>query len=297
MQSSISPLVCSQHTLSAPVSFAGIGLHTGTVVQMQLHPAPANSGVYFVRTDVPKNKQIIKADLSSVIATRRGTALGNDHGVQISTVEHLLSALLAHNIDNVRIEIDGAEIPAMDGCSKRFSDNLLTVGTLDQERPRKFIRVLKPVTVKSGQSHAQLSPCSRFEIDLGIEYQNPAIGKSSYCFDVTATGFAQEIAPARTFVLRSEIRDLQQSGKGAGGTLDNCIVVAEDKIENAGGLRFADEFVRHKVLDAIGDISLIGGFLLGKYRVRRAGHQINYLAVKALRNDPQAWEAVTADQL
>lgn len=295
MPAPITPFVTLQHTLASPIAFDGIGLHSGLPVHLLLRPAEADTGICFVRTDISGRTNKIKANAAQVIDTRRGTSLGNSEGVQISTVEHLLAALLAHNIDNVQIEVDSHEIPTLDGCSANFSEKLQQTGLLRQANLRKFIKVIKPIKVQSGASYGELTPSDRFEIDLGISYENPLIGDMTYSFDVTQNGFSKEIAPARTFALRNEVDELQRAGYGTGGDLSNCIVVGEDRIENEEGLRFADEFVRHKILDAIGDLSLVGGFLLGRYRVRRAGHKINYLVVDALLKDPMAWEYVCFD--
>ncbi|VAV91401.1 UDP-3-O-[3-hydroxymyristoyl] N-acetylglucosamine deacetylase [hydrothermal vent metagenome] len=282
-----------QHTLAAPILCTGTGLHTGTWVRMVLHPLSAGSGIRFVRSDISDRDNSIALGITQVVDSRRGTKIANTAGVQINTVEHLLSALAAYGVDNVQIDVDGPEIPAMDGSATVFADLLGRVGLVRQAAPRKYIKVLQELNIKDGVSHACFTPHDRFEIDAGIEYDNPVIGEQTCKFDVNPAAFAGQIARARTFALRAEVDSLQASGKAAGGSLDNCLVVGEKSVENKGGLRFDDEFARHKALDALGDLCLAAAPLLCRYRVRRAGHWINHLAVKQLLADPTKWTITT----
>jgi len=282
-----------QQTIAQQVSCSGIGLHTGKQVNLLIKPAMADSGICFYRSDIEDKNNKIPALVKYVIDTNRGTSIGNANGVHISTVEHLLAALLALGIDNVDIFVDAPELPAMDGSAEIFTSLLLAAGVNVQSSPRKFIRVLKEIEVKSGNSFARLTPHNHFTVDVGIDYENQVIGEKSICFDVSHEYFVQELAKARTFALRCEVDDLYRSGKGAGGSLDNCIVVGETMVENHGGLWRDDEFVRHKAIDVLGDMSLAGGAILGLYYVRHASHRINIMALQELFSDDDAWEMVT----
>lgn len=293
MIKNITALTSLQRTIKRQVSCSGIGLHTGQQVNLLIKPAMADTGICFYRSDIQDRDNKILTLAKHVIDTNRGTSIGNAAGVQISTGEHLLAAMLALGIDNAEIVIDGSELPAMDGSAEVFTSLLLDAGINTQTSSRKYIRVLKEIEIKSGNSLARLSPHDRFEIDVGISYKNQVIGERSICFDVTQKYFVEELSKARTFVLRSEVDDLYRSGKAAGGSLDNCIVVGETTVENQGGLWRDDEFVRHKAIDVLGDMSLAGGFVLGRYYVRQASHKINIMALQALFSDESAWEAVT----
>lgn len=286
-------LAVRQHTLAGEIGCAGVGLHFGQSIRLTLKPAPVNSGVCFVRTDISTEKNRIAAIVDNVCDTKRGTSIANSMGAVVSTIEHLMAALMAMGIDNALIEVDGAELPAMDGSAAVFVKMISQAGFVEQAAPKKYIRVLREIVVKDGASIGRLSAHDRFEVDVGISYQNPVIGTQSFCLDVNPNSFVEEIASARTFALRSEVEAVLRSGKGAGGNLDNCIVVGENQVENDGGLRLPNEFARHKAIDALGDLSLAGAFILGRYHVRRAGHRINNLVLQALMKNTTAWETAT----
>ncbi len=279
-----------QHTLGAPISCNGVGLHTGRPIQMRLKPAPVGSGILFVRTDRPAGHNQIHLSVDQVIDTHRGTKIANAHACEIGTVEHLLAALMAYNIDNVQIEVDGPEIPAMDGGAAVFTERLADAKVLQQTKRRKYIQVLREISIESENSTARFLPADRFQIDVGISYDNPLIGQQSCQFDVNTADFVQQIARARTFVLRSEIETLMKSGIAKGGSLDNCLIVDTHQIENKGGLHFANEFARHKAMDALGDLALAGAPILGRYEARQGGHRINHLALRTLLSDTSAWK-------
>ncbi len=297
---SVSPAVPArwQQTLCAPVHCAGTGLHTGLPVQMTLCPAAVDHGICFVRTDLPDGQNQIKIGQAKIIETNRATRIANSTGAELGTVEHLLASFAGLGIDNVRIEIDGPEVPTMDGCASAFCELVTQVGLVGQSAPRTYIRVLQKVSVTDGSARASFTPNDHTPndhtlLDVGIDYDNPVIGRQSCQFEVNPQTFADEIAPARTFALRSEVAALQKASKALGGTLDNCLVVGPGNIENPGGLKFKNEFARHKALDALGDLTMAGAPILGLYHARCGGHRINALAVAALLAEPSAWEKVT----
>ncbi|MBL4597302.1 MAG: UDP-3-O-[3-hydroxymyristoyl] N-acetylglucosamine deacetylase [Robiginitomaculum sp.] len=287
------PLPLYQQTLAGQATCTGIGLHTGAKVRLIMRPEPATSGILFVRSDVDGPNNQIRASAQNVVDTHRGTVIANQQGVQVSTIEHLLAALAAFAVDNVMIDLDGPEVPAMDGSAKVFAQMLAETGLVQQTAPREYIKILSTLSVTDGVAQASFSPSNRFEIDVQINYDNVIINNQNYHFDVNPSTFTSEIASARTFVLRSEIDALHRSGKALGGSLENCIVVGDTQIENHGELRFIDEFVRHKALDALGDLSLAGAPLLGCYQAKQVGHRMNHLALSALFADSSLWERVT----
>ncbi|MBL4616539.1 MAG: UDP-3-O-[3-hydroxymyristoyl] N-acetylglucosamine deacetylase [Robiginitomaculum sp.] len=281
-----------QKTIARQVGCSGVGLHAGEQVSLLIKPAMEDTGICFYRSDIHSHDNKIPALVKHVVGTNRSTSIGNVQGAQVNTIEHLLAALLALGIDNAEIVVDGLEIPAMDGSAEIFTLLLLEAGTFVQGSPRKFIRVLKEVEVRHKNSFARLSPHEGFEVDVGINYENQVIGEQSICFDVSRKYFIEELTKARTFSLRSEVDDLYRNGKGAGGSLDNCIVVGDAAVENRNGLWKDDEFVRHKAIDVLGDMSLAGGSLLGRYYVRHASHRINIMVLQKLFSDDDAWEMV-----
>ncbi|PHS27947.1 MAG: UDP-3-O-[3-hydroxymyristoyl] N-acetylglucosamine deacetylase [Robiginitomaculum sp.] len=278
-----------QHTLGQSVSCAGPGLHLGGHVRLGLHPAQVDTGLVFRRTDVGASKVSILLHPKAVCQTRRGTSVGNAQGVSIATTEHVLAALSACAIDNAYIDIDGPEVPAMDGCAKAFTDMISKASVVAQKTPRRFIEVCKTVTCRDGARQVRLDPADGLLISAHIEYPNTAIGTQDYEFQASAAHFIADIAPARTFALAHEVAALKEAGLGLGGTLDNCLLVDGMDIENPDGLRFADEFVRHKVLDILGDIALLGAPLRGRFTSNCAGHALNNALVQALMADPEAW--------
>jgi len=278
-----------QHTLGKTVSCAGVGLHTGKAVHLGLCPAPAGTGLAFVRNDSPNKEAKIALHPGAVCQTRRGTSISNAQGQSLATTEHLLAALTACGVDNAVIEVSGPEIPAMDGSAKAFVDLIGKAALVRQNAQRRYIEVRKPVICRDGKRWVRLEPCTFAKISARIDYPDTLIGDQSYDFDVTAAGFITDIAPARTFALSHEIKDLRAAGLALGGTLDNCILVDGMGMQNEDALRFADEFVRHKILDILGDMALAGAPVLGHFTSNCAGHALNNALIKTLMDDPTAW--------
>ncbi|PIW29579.1 MAG: UDP-3-O-[3-hydroxymyristoyl] N-acetylglucosamine deacetylase [Rhodospirillales bacterium CG15_BIG_FIL_POST_REV_8_21_14_020_66_15] len=281
-----------QRTLKKAVSLTGIGLHSGAEVTLTLNPAPADHGIHFHRTDVTagaSDKAAVAARWDRVADTRLCSALANDHGVTIGTVEHLMAALAGCGIDNLRIELDGPEVPVMDGSAQQFVDVIRAAGVVELSAARRVIRVLKPVAVESEQGRAELAPAAVFSVDFEIEFQSRAIRRQHLRLGVVNGAFCKELANARTFGFMHEVEAMQKAGLARGGSLDNAIVIDGDKVLNDGGLRHVDEFVRHKALDAVGDLYLAGSQIIGAYRAERAGHAINNALLRKLFADPDAW--------
>jgi UDP-3-O-[3-hydroxymyristoyl] N-acetylglucosamine deacetylase len=264
----------NQRTLSAPISCDGIGLHSGAPVRLTLLPAPANAGIVFVRTDL-------------------ATTLGKE-GVRIGTVEHLMSALSGLGIDNVRVELDGPEVPIMDGSAAPFAYLIKTAGVRVLDEPKSFLVVQRPVTVSDGDKEATLSPSNRFRIDCTIDFKHPLISDQSYAMEFSDRAFSREISRARTFGFLRDVELLKKHGLAKGGSLDNAIVVDEFSILNPDGLRFPDEFVRHKILDAMGDVALFGHPVIGHLKVVKSGHALNHKLVQKVLADKANYLVVHA---
>lgn len=283
----------NQRTLKEPITCEGVGLHTGATVKLSLIPAPANHGVVFVRTDVERPVEIHALAKNVVDTSSLATTLGKD-GVKVGTVEHLLAALAGLGIDNVRVELDGPEVPIMDGSAAPFAYLVKTAGIRVLAEPKSFIVLKKSVTVTDGDKEATLSPASRFKIDCTIDFKHPLISDQAINFEFSDHGFSREIARARTFGFLRDVEMLKKAGLARGGTLENAIVVDEFSILNPDGLRFPDEFVRHKLLDAIGDVSLFGHPVIGHLRVVKSGHALNHKLVTRVLSDPANFAVVRA---
>ncbi len=282
-----------QKTLRARIDIAGIGVHSGKPVRMAMLPADADTGVVFVRHGAGGEVEI-PALSSSVGATELSTVLGSPNGTSVATVEHLMAALSALGVDNVVIEIDAPEVPVMDGSARAFVEAIEQVGLKAQRVARRFIRVLKPVRVQIGSGWAEFQPHDGRRFETVIEYDTPLIGRQALSLTLTPATFRSQIAPARTFGFMRDVERLWAAGFALGSTLENSVVLGEDGIVNPEGLRFGDEFVRHKMLDAIGDLALAGLPILGLYRSYRGGHRMNAAAVGALLGDSDAWTVVGA---
>ncbi|WP_239576737.1 UDP-3-O-acyl-N-acetylglucosamine deacetylase [Archangium primigenium] len=280
----------NQRTLLQPVHCQGVGLHSGAPVNLSLLPAPANHGIAFVRTDTPR-PVVLPALSEYVVDTSLATTLGRD-GVKVSTVEHLMSALAGMGLDNVRVELDGPEVPIMDGSAAPFATLIAEAGLREQEEPRRVLVMKKTVTVADGDKEASLSPAKGFRISCTVDFKHPLITEQSFELEFSDRCFAREISRARTFCFRRDVEMMQKMGLARGGSLDNAIVVDDFSILNPDGLRFADEFVRHKILDAIGDISLFGRPVVGHLKAFKTGHALNQKLVKAVLADPSAYEIV-----
>jgi len=279
-----------QRTISEPVSCRGVGLHSGALVNLTLWPAPADHGIVFVRTDKP-SAPAIPALSQYVVDTSLATTLGRD-GVKVGTVEHLLSALAGLGIDNVRVEVDGPEVPVMDGSAAHFVEMVTSAGVRELEEKRTYLLIKKPVTVVDGEKEASLVPARRFGVSCTIDFQHPLISSQSFELEMSSGRFSGEISSARTFGFLRDVKKLKKMGLARGGSLDNAIVVDESSILNPDGLRFPDEFVRHKILDAIGDVSLFGRPIIGHLKVFKTGHALNHKLVQKVLADPSSYEIV-----
>ena len=282
----------NQRTLSQPVHVQGVGLHSGASVNLSLLPAPVNHGIIFVRTDTQR-PVAIPALTEFVVDTSLATTLGKD-GVKISTVEHLMAALAGMGLDNVRVELDGPEVPIMDGSAAPFAALISEAGVREQEEPRRLLVIKKHVSVVDGDKEASLSPAGRFRISCTIDFKHPLITEQAFDLEFSDRCFAKEISRARTFGFLRDVEMLKKMGLARGGSLDNAIVVDELSILNPDGLRFPDEFVRHKILDAIGDLSLFGRPVVGHLKAFKTGHALNQKLVKAVLADPTSYEIVVA---
>lgn len=278
-----------QTTLATPVSCTGIGLHSGAKASLTLLPAEPDTGIVFRRTDIDGGGAFVEARYDRVSATELGTTLTNTAGVSVATVEHLMAALMGLGIDNVVAEIAGPELPIMDGSAEAFVALLDRAGSAYAPTPRKLVRVTKPVIVSEGASRAVLMPCDKMMLACEIDFRSPAIGRQSVELTLTPSVFRREIARARTFGFLKDAETLRAKGLAQGASLQNAIVVDESGILNSEPLRFADEFVRHKVLDAVGDLGLAGAPLIGRYEGLRAGHALNNRLLRALFADETAW--------
>ena len=282
-----------QHTLGAPAIFAGIGLHSGQRVRVAIRPAPAGSGIVFVRTDLDSNNRV-RPTAESVVQTRLCTVIANDAGVTVATIEHLMAALAALDIDNAVVELDGPEMPIMDGSSLPFVQLLDRAGRRPQDAERQYIEVLEDIEVVDGDKIARLSPADRFEMAFEIDFPTRAIGRQRIDMVITEDSFRKELADCRTFGFLSEVEALRQVGLARGGSLENAVVIDGDRVLNPEGLRRPDEFVRHKALDAVGDLYVLGAPLLGRFEGIYAGHGLNNLVARALMQRPDAWRLRSA---
>ncbi len=285
----ITPLTIYQKTIAHIVSCQGIGVHSGLPVTLTLYPAFSGNGITFIRTDVGGKE--IKANWQTVVDTRMCTTVGNSQGITVSTVEHLMAALAAHGIDNIRIELDGPELPIMDGSASPFIRLLEEAGLKQQQTPRKLIRVLKEVTVENGSQKASLSPASSYEIEVEFDFAGrTSLQAQNFTFCPFKDSFEEDIASARTFGLLEDAQKIWAMGLAKGASLDNTLVYEGDQVLNEDGVRYTDECVRHKILDVMGDLHLAGGLILGKFHGIRPGHTLHSQLLHALFADSTAWE-------
>lgn len=279
-----------QKTVHTTATMRGVGLHTGQPIDLTLRPAPPDTGIVFNRVDIDRGA-LIEARAENVIDMTRATTLGAG-SIRIGTVEHLLSALRGLGVDNVYADVSGAELPAGDGSAAPFVELILRAGVRTQRQHKRIAVMRSPVEVREGDAYARLSPAPRFTIDCDIAFDHPTIGAQRLSVDFTSTSYQREIADARTFCFLREVEWLRSKGLARGGSFDNCIVVDERGVMNPGGLRRADEFVRHKVLDAVGDLALLGMSLIGKLECHKAGHALHHQLLRALRTEQGAYEVV-----
>ena len=279
-----------QRTIASPVKTVGIGLHSGRKATLTIKPAPVNTGIQFVRIDTPE-QALVPATALAVCDTRLASVIQKD-GVKVSTVEHLLSACAGLGLDNLLIEIDGEEVPIMDGSAASFLFLIESAGIAEQEAPRQFLVIKKSIEVLEGDKLARLEPFFGFKLDFTIDFKHPAVDKTGQRFvvDFAEHAYRSEIGRARTFGFAHEVEALREMGLARGGSLDNSIVLDEHRILNNEELRYDDEFVRHKILDAIGDLYLIGHPIVGAYLAQKSGHALNNALLRKLLEDPSAYE-------
>ncbi len=283
-----------QVTLRDSAELSGVGVHSGSPVRIVLHPADVDTGYTFLRTGLENGRErLIQAQHGAVSATELCTIIGDPSTGSVATIEHLLAALAGLGVDNVLVEIDGPEVPIMDGSSAPFVDAIDQVGLLRQDAVKRFIKVLKPVRVEQGRAFAELRPFARgFRLEVEIDFDTPVIGRQKRVLDLEPGAFRKEISRARTFGFMRDVERLWKAGFALGASLENTVALGDEGVINAEGLRYADEFVRHKTLDAIGDLALAGAPLLAKYSSYCGGHRMNVAILKALFADRSAYEIV-----
>ncbi|SMX22085.1 UDP-3-O-acyl-N-acetylglucosamine deacetylase [Boseongicola aestuarii] len=284
-----------QTTLKSYVTFTGSGLHTGRIVRMTIRPASAEYGIWFHRTDVEGVDALIPARWDAVDDTRLCTRIANEDGVSVSTIEHVMAALAGCGVHNALVEIDGPEVPLMDGSSAEFVSGILARGLVTLDAPVRVIEVLKPVSVSRGDATATIEPSDRFTINFEIDFVDGAIGHQEKSLDMANGAFVRELCDSRTFCRKADIDMMRAAGKIIGGDVMSAVVVDGDAIVTPGGMRHRDEPVRHKMLDALGDLTLAGGPILGRYTGDKAGHAMTNLLLRALFADPTAYRLVECD--
>lgn len=291
--------MCNQKTIDLTVSCAGIGVHLGQKARLCIKPAPAGHGIRFRRTDtLASSQRDITACAHKVSGLMLGTTLTNEYGDSVATVEHLMAACIGMGLDNLLIEIDGPEVPIMDGSATVFCNLLADAGYVSQNAPRRLIRVLKQVDVHDGNKWARLSPTISDALSLRarIDFDNPVIGIQEASMRLSPGTFGKDAGFARTFGFFQEVETLQKQGYALGGSLENAIIIDDEQVINPEGLRSEDEFVRHKLLDAIGDLALAGGYIAGLYEAERPGHALNNALLRKFLNTPDAWAWETMTQ-
>ncbi|WP_024518103.1 UDP-3-O-acyl-N-acetylglucosamine deacetylase [Bradyrhizobium sp. Tv2a-2] len=285
-----------QTTLRAQATVTGVGVHSGSPVSLTIGPASIDAGYVFIRAGFDGRDREIRATADSVIATEFATVLGERDKPLVSTAEHVLAALRGMGVDNATIEIDGPEVPIMDGSAAPFVTAIDQAGIVAQSAPRRFIQVLKTVKVAMGQCFGELRPyASGFRAEVEIDFKNPVIGRQSYSLDLSPEGFRRELSRARTFGFMNDVARLWSQGFSLGASFENSMVFDDERLLNPEGLRYADECVRHKTLDAIGDLALAGKPLLGAFRSFRGGHKLNHAVLTALLADRTAWRLVDGE--
>lgn len=278
----------TQITLKNSVAANGVGLHTGNKVTLTMHPAPVNHGIVFQRLDLP-GQPVIPALWDRVTDTRLCTLITNENGASVGTIEHIMAALRAAHVDNVLVTLDGPEVPIMDGSAEPFDFLLTCAGLIEQDAPRKVLHIKKEIRVQDGDKWASFAPSELASFDFEVEFNHPVIGQQTRTLTLVNGNFPSQISRARTFGFEHEVEYLRSQGLARGGSLDNAIVLDQEKILNASGLRYKDEFVRHKILDAVGDIYLAGLPIMGHYTGHKAGHALNNQLLRALFADPSAY--------
>lgn len=278
-----------QNTLSKAATFRGTGLHSGASVTMVVRPAPAGHGIWFRRTDLSEGDTRILARWDTVVPSKLCTLIENDSGVTVSTIEHVMAALAGSAIQNALIDIDGPEVPILDGSSAPFVAGFLAAGITRQNAQVRVLRILAPVEVRDGDAVARLEPSDMFEIDFAIDFTDAAIGRQEKRLNLSNGTFVRELSDSRTFCRNADVQNMRARGLALGGTFENAVVFEGDRVLSPGGLRHADEPVRHKMLDAVGDLALAGGPILGRYTGIRAGHALTNRLLRQLFATPGAW--------
>ncbi len=285
-----------QNTLQTAAVFTGRGLHSGAAVVMTVRPAPADHGIWFRRTDVATAVDV-PARWDAVVPSKLCTLVANGAGTSVSTIEHVMAALAGCAIHNAVIDIDGPEVPILDGSAAPFVDGFLTAGIMAQGVPVRAVRVLRTVEVRDGDAYARLEPADMLEIDFSIEFAEAAIGRQEKSLNMSNGAFVRELSDSRTFCRNADVTLMRERGLALGGTLENAVVFEGDRVLSPGGLRYADEPVRHKMLDALGDLALAGAPILGRYTGVRAGHAMTNRLLRILFATPGAWAIQDCDGL
>lgn len=283
-----------QKTIGGTIEFAGIALHNGSETSVRILPGDPDTGYRFKRTDIAGHPEV-KASVHNIRDTVLATSLGFN-GAIVKTVEHLLSAMAGCGVDNALIEVAGDEIPIMDGSAAPFVRGIEIVGLVDQEVPKKMLRILKKIEASENGASASLVPFETFQVSFTIDFKHPVVGQQKLDFDYSPESFRSEIAYARTFGFLKDVQMMVDQGLALGGSLENAVVVGDDKVLNPGGLRSPDEFVRHKILDTIGDLSLLGIPIIGAYSGYKAGHRINRLLMQEVLEHPDHWDLVLVEE-
>ncbi len=287
----------NQTTIKGKFHVEGIGLHSGTVARLVVRPAQVNTGIVFIRTDIDNiHEAKILAKYDNVADTTLCSSLVNEYGHKVSTVEHLLAAFVGMGIDNAEVDIDGDEVPIMDGSALPFVEFINDVGVCALEASRKMLKIIKPIRIVDGDKFCELLPDTKRVFEAEIEFENSIIGRESTCFTLEEDCFSSDIALARTFCFLKDVEYMQQAGLARGGSLDNAIVVSDDKILNLEGLRCQGEFVRHKLLDAIGDLSLSSFQIIGRYRGFKSGHEMHHRLLCELFMNEGSFEIIDAKE-
>ncbi len=279
-----------QRTIKKPAMISGIGLHSGARINLKMRPAAANTGIIFHRTDGEQTVDI-KACSENVVDTRMATVIGCQ-GMTVSTIEHFMAALAAFGIDNLHVDIDGPEVPVLDGSAAPFTREIQQVGVKNLHRSRKFIAIRKPLEIIEGEKRISIIPSRFFRISFDIAFDHPAISVQQHSMKFTTEEFCKDIAAARTFGFLHEVEYLKANGLARGGSLENAVVIDKNGVMNPEGLRYNNEFVRHKILDAFGDFSLLGSPMLGHIRAFKAGHDLNAKMVRKIEENPDHWTYV-----
>lgn len=284
-----------QRTLKNTIRCTGIGLHSGKKVYLSLRPAPPNTGIVFHRTDM--KGALVPAKVQNVVDTRLCSSIANQDGVRVSTVEHLLAAFAGLGVNNAYVDLDGPEIPIMDGSAAPFVFLIQCAGVVQQKAYKRWIRVKKSISVTQGDKKASFEPCDRFRVSFLIDFDHPLLSEQGEEMDISETTFIKEISRARTFGFLKEVEHLRSNGLARGGSLDNAIVMGDFRILNEGGLRYEKEFVRHKMIDAIGDLYLLGHPVIGHFKGVRSGHALNNQLLRKMLSRANAWEFVEGEQV